>query len=1056
MADNTSQQTPEDQALSKNQAKNEAKRKAKMDKFLAKQQAMASKTSSSSDAVPKSSSNDGGDGSPAKKDKKIAAAEPAAPTTPHGEKKDMSQPMASAYNPKHVEEGWGAWWEQQGFFKPQLTADGNAKPEGTYVIPIPPPNITGSLHLGHALTTSIQDCMTRWNRMHGKTTLYNPGCDHAGIGTQSIVEKRLFKDTKQTRHDLGRDAFLKKVWEWKEQYGNRIYDQFRRLGSSGDMSRACFTMDPKLSNAVKEAFVRLQEEGTIYRATRLVNWCSVLNTALSNIEVVNKDLKGKTWMAVPGHDPTKKYEFGVIVSFAYPIENSDERIIVATTRIETMLGDSGIAVNPSDERYKHLHGKFAIHPFNQRRIPIVADDYVDASFGTGAVKITPAHDPNDFDLGKRHKFEFINILTDDGCINENGGQFKGLKRFDARVEVTKALKEKGLYIETKDNPMVVPTCFRSGDVIEPRIKPQWYVNCQEMAKDAMEAVRSGQLEITPQASEKEWFRWLENIQDWCISRQLWWGHRIPAYLIRIKGRELDEQDDNSWVSGRTEEDARKKALDRFPDVNPADITLSQDEDVLDTWFSSALWPFSIFGWPEQTKDLELFYPTSLLETGWDILFFWVARMVMFGIKFTGRVPFKKVFCHAMVRDAHGRKMSKSLGNVIDPLDVIEGITLQALQARLDEGNLDPREVEKAKAGQKQDFPRGIPECGTDALRFALCAYTSTGRDLNLDVLRMEGYRKFCNKLWNATRFALMKLGDDYKPRSSAEPTGEESMVERWILHKLNRAIRDTNANLETMNFMNATSAIHQFWLYELCDVYIEASKPIIDAAATDDQAARKAASARATLYTCLDQGLKLLHPLMPFVTEELWQRLPRRAGDTTPSLVVAKYPTRVAGWENPTAERDFDAVNDVVRAIRSMMADYNVQSNATVYATCDSDLLSANQAVISALCKGLGTFSLVSHFEPGCVVQSLSHNIRVALQVRGIVDLDAEVTKARAKLAKAQTGAKQIRDKTLVDGYETKVKSEVRQANEEKLKAFEQEVEVLNKSIENFLKLQQE
>ncbi|KAJ3368808.1 hypothetical protein GGF31_006095 [Allomyces arbusculus] len=1018
--------------LSKNQAKNEAKKKAKLEKFLAKQAAQAAKAAT---AVPKEKKEKA---APAPK-----AAEPVAvvDTTPAGAKKDMSTPMANAYNPKAVEAAWGAWWEKQGYFHPKLEKDGKASPKGTYVIPIPPPNVTGSLHLGHALTVSIQDAMTRWNRMQGKTVLYNPGCDHAGIATQSVVEKRLWKESKTTRHALGRDKFLEKVWEWKNMYGNRIYTQLRRIGSSGDMDRACFTMDPKLSKAVNEAFVRLHQEGIIYRATRLVNWCSHLNTALSNLEVDNKELKGRTLLSLPGYD--RKVEFGVIISFAYPIIGTNEELVVATTRIETMLGDTAIAVNPKDTRYAHLVGKFAAHPFiTDRKIPIVADDYVDMAFGTGAVKITPAHDPNDHDIGKRHGLEFINILNDDGTLNENAGPFAGQKRFDARYTVLDALKQKGLYRETKDNPMVVPTCSRSGDVIEPRLKPQWWVNCKDMAAAALEAVRSGELEITPKASEKEWYRWLENIQDWCISRQLWWGHRIPAYLIRIAGQAIDENDEKYWVSGRNEAEAMAEAKKRFPN---AKFTLEQDPDVLDTWFSSGLWPFSIFGWPDNTKDLELFYPTSLLETGWDILFFWVARMVMLGIKLTGKVPFKKVFCHAMVRDAHGRKMSKSLGNVIDPLDVIEGITLQALQARLDEGNLDPREVEKAKAGQKQDFPRGIPECGTDALRFALCAYTSTGRDINLDILRVEGYRKFCNKLWNATRFALSKLPADFKMPANWS-VKDLSLVEQWILAKLNKAITEVNAQLEAMNFMNTTTAMHQFWLYELCDVFLEACKVLTTE------------SSRATLYTCLDLGLRMLHPIMPFVTEELWQRLPRQK-DQPESIVIAAYPEPRADWANEAAERAFEQVLDAVKAVRSLMTEYSV-ANAAVYIRATEAATQAqfrgSANVMGALIKGLQTAEVVATIPAGCAVANLSEQAAVGLMVKGHVDVDAEVAKIAAKRAKTEAAAKALRAKTQVDGYETKVKADVREATAGKLASLDAEIELLSKAIDNFLKLKDE
>jgi valyl-tRNA synthetase len=729
-----------------NKEKNEAKRLAKMAKFNAK---MAKQQQPTAEVKPK-------------KEKKVVSVSEYVNITPKGEKKDLSHEFSTTFQPKAVEAAWYDWWEKEGFFEPELKNDGSVKENGAFVVPMPPPNVTGSLHLGHALTFSIQDTMCRWNRMNGKSTLWVPGADHAGIATQVVVEKKLMREQKLTRHDIGREKFLEETFKWKDEYMNRIYNQIRRMGASADWKHSKFTMDPSLCAAVTEAFVRLHNDGTIFRANRLVNWCTKLKTALSNLEVENLELEGRTMLSVPDHDPKRKYEFGVLISFAYPIENSDERIVVATTRLETMLGDSCIAVHPSDKRYQHLHGKFAIHPFQNRRIPIVADEYPDPEFGTGAVKITPAHDHNDFIVGKRQNAEFINIFTDDGKINENGFPFAGLQRFDARVAVLNGLKEKGLYVGTEPNKMVLPFCARSGNIVEPLMKPQWWVNTKEMAADAINAVKSGKLEISPAASEKEWYRWLEDPQDWCISRQLWWGHRVPAYFCSIKGELNDRSNNEKWVSGRNEKEALETAMKKF-NVSADMITLEQDEDVLDTWFSSGLWPFSTLGWPEKSLDMEKFFPCSLLETGWDILFFWVARMVMLSLKLTGSVPFTKVFCHAMIRDAHGRKMSKSIGNVIDPLDVIEGITLQDLQKRLETGNLEAAEVSRAKAGQAKDFPNGIPECGTDALRFTLLAYTSSGRDINLDILRVDGYKKFCNKIWNATRFALLKLDSDFQP-----------------------------------------------------------------------------------------------------------------------------------------------------------------------------------------------------------------------------------------------------------------------------------------------------
>ncbi|KAI8369418.1 valyl-tRNA synthetase [Radiomyces spectabilis] len=962
----------------KNEAKNEEKRKAKLAKFAAKQaklqeaKAAASKTESAE-----------------KKKKKPTKAAPAPAfvnKTPKGEKKDMTEPIANGYNPIAVESAWYDWWVKQGYFKPELTEDGKPKPEGIFVVPAPPPNVTGSLHIGHALTVSIQDTLVRWNRMLGKTVLFNPGTDHAGISCQSVVERKLWNESKTTRHDLGREKFIAEVWKWKEKYGDRIYEQFFRLGASFDWDRAAFTMDDKCSKAVRETFVRLHSEGIIYRANRLVNWCVRLNTALSNLEVENKELAGRTLLHVPGYEPEERFEFGVLNEFAYLVEGSDERVVVATTRIETMLGDTAIAVHPNDERYKHLHGKFVVHPFiSGRRIPIVTDDIaVDMAFGTGAVKITPAHDFNDYEVGKRHNLEFINILNDDGTFNDQAGPYKGMKRFHVRNQIVEDLKAKGLFVGVKENPMTVPVCSKSGDIIEPLMKPQWWLDCKSMAKEAIQAVNDGKLKIAPKSSEGDWFRWLENIQDWCISRQLWWGHRVPAYFVRLEGESHELTDNDYWVSGQDEAAAQAAAEAKFAGKK---FTLEQDPDVLDTWFSSGLWPFSIMGWPDQTEDLAKFYPASLLETGWDILFFWVARMVMLGIKLTGQVPFSEIFCHAMIRDAHGRKMSKSLGNVIDPIDVIEGITLDGLHQKLMEGNLDPREVEKAKNGQKSDFPKGIPECGTDALRFALCAYTTGGRDINLDIMRVEGYRKFCNKLWNATRFALMKLGDDFKPVAEMKPTGAESLVDKWILNKLNRAAVDTNKGLAERNFFAATNAIYQFWLYELCDVYIEAIKPVCDADTTgDEEAAKRQLAARNTLYTCLEAGLKLMHPFTPFVTEELFQRLGRRPGDKTETIVKAKYPVEEKSFIDSEAEKNFDLVFDVVKAIRSLAVQLNKKKDNEAYVyTSDAglaDLIASEKHVIMTLAKGTNDVKVVkteSELPENVETTKVSDKLTVAL-----------------------------------------------------------------------------
>uniref|UniRef100_A0AAQ6A519 valine--tRNA ligase n=1 Tax=Amphiprion ocellaris TaxID=80972 RepID=A0AAQ6A519_AMPOC len=793
---------------------------------------------------------------------------------------------------------WYSWWEKQGFFKPETE---NPNPRGIFMMCIPPPNVTGSLHLGHALTNAIQDCLTRWHRMRGETSLWNPGCDHAGIATQVVVEKKLMRERGMSRHELGRENFIQEVWKWKNEKGDRIYHQLKKLGSSLDWDRACFTMDSKLSYAVQEAFIRMHDEGVIYRSKRLVNWSCTLNSAISDIEVDKKELTGRTLLPVPGYK--EKVEFGVLVSFAYKVDGSDEEVIVATTRIETMLGDTAVAVHPADPRYQHLKGKMVLHPFCDRKMPIVFDDFVDMNFGTGAVKITPAHDHNDYEVGERHNLTFINILDENGLLINVPPPFLGMKRFEARKAVLQSLKDRGLFKEIKDNPMVVPVCSRSKDIVEPLLKPQWYVNCTDMGKQAADAVRDGSLKIIPDHHLKTWFNWMDNIRDWCISRQLWWGHRIPAYFVTVS--DPSDMDGHYWVSGRSEEEAREKAAKRF-NVSVDKITLRQDEDVLDTWFSSGIFPFSIFGWPNETQDLNVFYPGTLLETGHDILFFWVARMVMMGLKLTGKLPFKEVYLHAVVRDAHGRKMSKSLGNVIDPLDVITGISLEGLHAQLTDSNLDPLEVEKAKQGQKSDYPNGIPECGTDALRFALCAYTSQGRDINLDVNRILGYRHFCNKLWNAVKFAMKTLGDNFVPLE------KESVSDRWILSRLSAAVGLCDAGFKAYDFPGITTAIYNFWLYELCDVYLVRIF--------------EKHWANLTLYTCLEVGLRLLSPLMPFVTEELYQRLPRRQPQRDPpSICVTSYPdTEEFCWHSEEVDRDMEFIMTVVKTIRSLRADYNL------------------------------------------------------------------------------------------------------------------------------------
>ncbi|KAK3579107.1 hypothetical protein CHS0354_022128 [Potamilus streckersoni] len=1023
----------------------EKKRLEKLEKFKAKQEKIEAQKQQK-----KKSTNDE---EKKKEERKIVTYDI---DTPPGEKKDTKCSMPDSYNPAYVETAWYEWWVKSGFFKPEYAGEDFRDPSREkFVIVIPPPNVTGSLHLGHALTEAVQDAIVRWHRMKGKVVLWNPGCDHAGIATQVVVEKKLWKERKLTRHDLGREEFVNEVWKWKEEKGDRIYHQLKKVGGSYDWDRACFTMDPKLSRAVLEAFVRLHEQGLIYRSVRLVNWSCTLRSAISDIEVDKKELTGRTLLSVPGYQ--EKVEFGVLVFFAYKLEDSEEEVVVATTRIETMLGDTAVAVHPDDERYKHLHGKFLRHPFVDRRMPVVCDDFVDKNFGTGAVKITPAHDVNDYEVGVRHNLPFINIMTDDGNISDECGQFAGMKRFEARKAVLEALKAKGLYRETKDNPMVVPMCSRSKDVIEPLLKPQWYVDVKDMSAKAVEAVESGELKIIPDMHVKIWNNWLENPKDWCISRQLWWGHRVPAYFVTINDSSVPpgkDTDGEYWISGRTEDEARQKAAKKF-NIPEDKISLRQDPDVLDTWFSSGLFPFSIFGWPEQTPDLETFYPGTLLETGHDILFFWVARMVMLGQTLMGKLPFREVYLHAMVRDAHGRKMSKSLGNVIDPLDVINGISLEDLHKRLFDGNLDEKEVQKAMEGQKEDYPKGIPECGTDALRFALVAYTQ-GRDINLDVLRVQGYRFFCNKLWNATKFAVNGLGENFIPIPTAELSGKEREMDMWILSRLSFAVEQSNKGFETYDFPTATTAVYNFWLYELCDWYLEYLKPILYGSDEDAKTV-----CRNVLYTCLDTGLRLIHPFMPFVSEELFQRLPRRTNNEPPSICVMPYPeVKQYPWRNIELESDVEFVQNVVKSIRSVRSDYNLtpKMKADVYLKCldeeTASVLRTHPDLIKALSSADDVHILVKEIPPkGCAVQTVSAKCETHLMLKGLIDIGKEIQKLEGKKEKLGGQVTKLREAATTADYHTKVPEHVRQQNAEKLNELTIEIEKLARAIETLAKI---
>lgn len=978
--------------------------------------------------------------------------------TKTGEKKlikPFSDPYFKAYNPHAVESAWYSWWEKEGFFKPEFTIDGKVKPAGSFIIVEPPPNVTGNLHMGHALGTALQDVMIRWNRMQGKTTLWLPGCDHAGISTQSVVENMLWRREQKTRHDLGRPKFVETVWQWKNDYHQRINNVLRRMGGSFDWTREAFTMDENFTAAVTETFVSLHEDGIIYRANRLVNWCTKLNTALSNLEVESKELPGRTLLNVPGYD--KKIEFGVIVHFQYPIEGTDQMIEVATTRIETMLGDTAIAVHPDDERYKCLVGKRAVHPFIPNRyLPIISDTYVEKEFGSGAVKITPAHDANDYALGERHNLEFINIFTDDGKMNDNAGPYVGQKRFDVRYKIQDDLKKLGLFVCKKDNPMTVPMCFKSKDIIEPLMKPQWWMKMKDMAAAALDVVKDGQIKILPENAEKSYLRWMENINDWCLSRQLWWGHQAPMYFAQIEGASNNDCDNKLWFSGRTIDEANSKAVKALPNQK---FTLKRDEDVLDTWFSSGLWPFATLGWPKKTHDFETLFPTTVLETGWDILFFWIARMIMFSLKMTGKVPFTEVYCHSLIRDSEGRKMSKSLGNVIDPQDIIDGISLEKLHEKLLQGNLAPEEVEKATKYQKSAFPDGIPQCGTDALRFALVSYTTGGGDIAFDIKVIYGYRKFCNKMYQATKYVLGKLGENFIPAKSSKPIGNESLAERWVLHKMTIAAREINQALSEREFMKSTNIIYHYWYNSLCDVFIENSKAILQDGTLDEKR-----SALNTLYTALEGALTLIHPFMPYITEELWQRLPRRPQDTTKSIVLAQYPVYDDDFYDLAAEVAYELVLDVSRGIRSLMSEYCIKDDGIVYVQALDPIsyatISQQLASIKSLSgKGLVNLTLLdsSDLRPaGCVVFPVSSAAKVFLHVKSRVDFASEILKASNKLEKTNLAIARQKKILEDEGYKEKVSKELQKIEKKKLQDLEVERSAFVETIKQFESLKLE
>ena len=869
--------------------------------------------------------------------------------------------MDKTYSPRDIEARLYARWEAEGRFQP-------AGAGAPYAIVIPPPNVTGTLHMGHAFQDTIMDALTRYHRMKGDRTLWQPGTDHAGIATQMVVERQL-NAAGQTRHDLGRDAFIERVWKWKEESGGTIARQMRRLGASVDWSRDRFTMDEGLSRAVTETFVRLHDEGLIYRGKRLVNWDPVLHTALSDLEVLSHEETGSLW------------------HLRYPLADGSGHLVVATTRPETMLGDTAVAVHPEDERYSQLVGRNIRLPLTDREIPIVADSYVEREFGSGCVKITPAHDFNDYELGQRHGLPLINIFDRNAALNDAvPAAYRGLDRFEARKRVVADLEAAGLVEKIDAHKLMVPKGDRSNAVIEPWLTDQWYVRVEPLAKPAIEAVESGRIRFVPENWDRTYYEWMRNIKDWCISRQLWWGHRIPAWYAA----------DGTFYVGRSEQEVRTRHQ------LAADLALRQDDDVLDTWFSSALWPYSTLGWPDKTTELAQFYPTAVLVTGFDIIFFWVARMIMMGLKFMDDVPFREVYVHGLIRDGEGQKMSKSKGNVLDPLDLIDGIGLEELVRKRTSGLMQPHLAAGIEKATRKQFPDGIAPYGTDALRLTFASLATLSRDIRFDVGRIEGYRNFCNKLWNAARFVVMSVeGQDL-----GSDDGTPTLADRWIRSRLAAALDATRAGFDGYRFDLASQALYEFTWYDFCDWYLELSKAVLNSETATDAEKR---ATRRTLIGTLEALLRALHPVMPFITEEIWQRIAALAGRSGPTIMLEPYPSADSSARDASVDAEMRWVMDVIMAVRQIRGEMDIAPSRKFEVLLvdagaeDLARLTRTRRLVERLANlsALGPLP-AGAAEPESAV-ALVGAMKVLVPMAGLIDVAAEIVRLEKRIAKLRT-----------------------------------------------------